>query len=111
MFIFGRSGEKRVARFQLLKSNCQAKESLVTIGLIRYAHMWYIILFPAGKRFFAICNHCKYATDEHQVPADIPQQVQQCKEEVKRSWYYWPGLCMAVIVIVLVTLLPLFNRL
>lgn len=39
--------------------NCRTQNDMYVTTLIRYAHVYWIPFFPAGKRTVAFCNHCK----------------------------------------------------
>lgn len=83
MIVFGVSSEKQVEQFELIGSSCPScskAESLRVIGFIRYAHGWYIPLFPGGKRAVAVCSHCQYCMDGGpETPVRIASQIQQCR--------------------------------
>ncbi|MGB4774847.1 MAG: hypothetical protein WBP45_06730 [Daejeonella sp.] len=112
MIIFGLSSEKQVEHFELIGSSCPScskAESLRAIGFIRYAHVWYIPMFPGGKRAVAICSHCQYCMQGREIPANIASQLQQCREEIKYPWYYWSGLMVIAGIGLFGSLLSLFK--
>lgn len=112
MIIFGRSKEYVRHAEHVHGSECpycHQQNSMSAQVLMRYAHVWYIPFFPAGKRVIVACAHCKAAYDAKQLPPHIEQQCSDIKNNTKYPLKYWTWSLLIVAVLALALILPLIN--
>lgn len=72
--------------------HCDNQGTLVNSVFGRYAHLFWIPLFPVGKPGITECTHCKYAMREKEMPEDVKREVFNLKETAKRPLWHFLGL-------------------
>src|SRR6187455_1975758 len=77
--------------------HCQQKQSFLVI-FARYAHIFWIPLFPFKKVALIVCQHCKQETAEKAMV--LPGvSVQQLKASVPMPKYLFSGLAVLLVII------------
>ncbi len=97
MFIYGTSGEK-IQRsepvFNCACPSCNSSNTMNTVVMSRYAHLWFIPLFPISKRVVISCSNCKSAYKPVGFAPDVEAGAQQLKQDTSFPVWYWSGLAI-----------------
>jgi hypothetical protein len=92
MIFFGTSKEKstntELVPFETC-SKCNTKDSTYVTTLIRYAHLYWIPLVPAGKRTVVFCNHCKANYNSTGLTAQGKAYCDEFESKQSYPWSYW----------------------
>lgn len=84
--------------------NCGTAGSLSEVVFSRYAHFFWIPLFPFGKRAVTVCAHCKQALDEKQWPAAYRQPALEAKKLGRAPLTNYIGLMLLALPVAFVLL-------
>ena len=60
---------------------CHSPESLTCTIFSRYIHLFWIPVFPIGKSSVTVCQHCKQALTQRQMPASYRGPVQAFQQQ------------------------------
>lgn len=92
MIIFGNSKEY-ARRSEHLAAvvcpYCQKRDTTEALVFMRYAHIWYIPIFPTGKRLVTSCVHCKAAYDRKTMPPELAERTAEIEKTTKYPLKYW----------------------
>lgn len=77
--------------------HCDNTGTLVHRIFGRYAHLFWIPLFPMGKPGITECTHCKYAMREKEIPEDVKREVINLKSTAKRPIWHFLGLGIVIL--------------
>ena len=66
----------------------------------RYAHVYWIPLFPIGKVSASACGHCRQVLPDQQMPAALRAQVAQLKARAQAPVWHFAGLLLLALLIV-----------
>ena len=72
----------------------------------KYAHLYWIPLFPIGKTAVAECQLCKHTAAQKEFPAELRNKYQALTNDIKRPAWHWSGLG----IIGLLVLIFAFNK-
>ncbi len=72
--------------------SCKTKGSLILSLFRKHAHIFWIPLFPIGKKGFSKCQHCKHVLEDKEMPASIREQYNRLKQEAKGPIWQFVGL-------------------
>lgn len=94
MIIYG-SRASHLRSIQLTNEHCphcgtQGSVTMFTMG--RYAHVFWIPLFPIGRVSVSQCQHCKQTLEENQMPAQIKAYHQRNLSETRIPLWQFAGL-------------------
>ena len=76
---------------------CSTRDSLSLSVFSRYAHIYWIPLFPYSKPAVVQCGHCQQAWDAKALPAHLQEPVLALKKETRAPWWHWSGLALMVV--------------
>lgn len=79
---------------------CAAPESLQLSVFSRYAHIYWIPLFPYSKPSVVQCTHCQQAWDAKATPAQLQPAVTDLKKQIRAPWWHWSGLGLIAVLVV-----------
>jgi hypothetical protein len=94
MIIFGSQGSK-IGSFDIPNSSCQhcGQESTQRISVFgKYAHVFWIPMFPIGKKAVAECTHCLRTIEDANFSPKLQQLYRNNHSKVKRPLWHWAGL-------------------
>jgi LysM repeat protein len=66
----------------------------------RYAHIYWIPLFPYSKPAVVQCGHCQQGWDGKALPGPLQPVVQEAKKSIRAPWWHWSGLGVIALLIV-----------
>lgn len=94
MIIFG-SRASNIGSFNIPNSKCDYCEQGDTQHVSvfgKYAHVFWIPLFPIGKKAVSECTHCKRTIDQSEFSPELRKLYQENKSQAKRPIWHWIGL-------------------
>jgi hypothetical protein len=71
----------------------------------KYAHVFWIPVFPLGKKAVAECMHCKRTIDQKEFSPKLTQIYQEKKAKAKTPIWNWLGLGLVGSLIALITVI------
>ncbi|WP_299900212.1 zinc-ribbon domain-containing protein [uncultured Aquimarina sp.] len=80
--------------------NCGTQGSLVLSVYRRHAHIFWIPLFPIGKKGLSQCQHCKNVLYTKEMPLSIRKEYDLLKNKAKGPLWQFAGLGILIITIV-----------
>lgn len=100
--IFYGTNSSRVQAEQLDRTTCiNCNEPAVAIVTFsRYAHVYWIPLFPIGKVTATECTHCKQVFEGDAIPESYKMQVDYQKAKAKTPIWHFAGLAIIAVAIV-----------
>ena len=101
MIIYGTNGA-HVRTAQLPGVTCPGCATSNTLQLSvfsRYAHIYWIPLFPYSKPTVTQCSHCQQAWEEKTIPSELRNLAQTLKKETRAPLLHWAGLAIVAALI------------
>jgi len=62
----------------------------------KYAHIFWIPLFPMGKKAIAECTHCKRTYEKSDFSSELRTKFLNQKKNIKRPLWHWFGLIAVI---------------
>ncbi|WP_046246229.1 hypothetical protein [Hymenobacter terrenus] len=75
---------------------CSAPEGIQLSVFSRYAHIYWIPLFPYSKPTVAQCGHCQQVWDEKAMPKEVRSSSQALKKQTRAPFWHWTGIGLFV---------------
>lgn len=75
-------------------SSCNTQGSFVASVFGKYAHVFWIPLFPIGKVAVAECQHCKKTFRDNELPTQLQSSVWGIKSSAKTPIWNFAGLAI-----------------
>ncbi len=72
--------------------NCNNQGTLTFDVFGKHAHIFWIPLFPLGKKGYSECSHCKQVLEIKEMPEPIKQECRNFKSETKSPIWQFAGL-------------------
>jgi len=72
--------------------SCETAGQMVMSTFARYAHVFWIPLFPLSKKVYANCNHCKAEFELSDMPPDLRNQCVKFRKAQKFPIWHFSGL-------------------
>ena len=79
--------------------HCQNQHTQRVAVFGRYAHVFWIPLFPIGKVAVAECSHCKRTLEKSEFSPDLRRRYDHQAKEVKRPVWHWSGLTLFLLLV------------
>jgi hypothetical protein len=100
MIVYG-SRSKELAKDILtdLCPNCGKQNSIDMHVFQKYAHVFWIPIFPMGKTGVCQCDHCKQVLSLKEMPASLVISYNNLKEKAKTPIWMFSGLALLAILI------------
>jgi len=84
-------------------SHCE-KQTTHTFSIFgRYAHLYWIPLFPMGKKGVSECNHCKITLAPKEMDEPLKLAYKNVNSNSRTPFWHWSGLGLIAILIALVS--------
>lgn len=80
--------------------SCGTQGSLTFSVFRKHAHIFWIPLFPIGKKGVSQCQHCKNVLETKEMPEPIKREYENLKSETKGPIWQFAGLGLIAILIV-----------
>ncbi|MCG8306942.1 MAG: zinc ribbon domain-containing protein [Cytophagales bacterium] len=109
MIIYGwRSAHVRTTQSKTATCpHCGTRGSIITSIFSRYAHIFWIPLFPFGKTGASQCQHCHNAMKVNEMPEEIKREYRDLKSEARTPIWQFSGL---VLIVMFVTWMNFTNK-
>ncbi len=107
MIIFG-SRATNIGNFDVRNSKCEycQNDSTQRISVFgKYVHIFWIPIFPIGKKAVAECTHCKRTIEQKEFSSKLSQLYQENKSKAKRPFWHWLGLIIVACLLALIILI------
>ncbi len=65
----------------------------------KYAHIYWIPLFPVGKKIIVECGHCKKTFEKKELPKEITQKIIPVEKDSKAPVWQYSGLFVIACII------------
>lgn len=101
MIIYG-SRSSHLKSVQLTQEhcpNCGNPGTVILSTYARYAHIFWIPIFPLGRLSVSQCQHCKQALEAKQMPAQIRAHHERNLAETKLPIWHFSGLALFMVAI------------
>jgi hypothetical protein len=100
MIVYG-SRSKELAKDILTDQcpNCGKQNSIDMHVFQKYAHVFWIPIFPMGKTGVCQCDHCKQVLSLKEMPASLVISYNNLKEKAKTPIWMFSGLALLAILI------------
>lgn len=94
MLIFGKQASKigTVKLFNTKCNYCENKDTQIVSIYSKYAHLFWIPMFPIGEVLVVECNHCKKTVSKNEITKEILNAYELEKNNVKKPLWLWSGL-------------------
>jgi len=79
---------------------CGQQGGIVSSVYGRYAHLFWIPVFPLTKKTYTRCAHCNSELSDKQLPEDIGREVRQFSKSVRTPVWYFSGLFLLAALII-----------
>jgi hypothetical protein len=103
MIIYGRrSSTIKAAELTNEKCpSCQTQGSLIMGIYSRYAHIFWIPMFPIGKTGISQCQHCKQVLKLNEMPAELKYHYQTLKAQSNVPKWQFIGLIIIAFLVIM----------
>ncbi len=81
--------------------NCGAQHHITLTLFQKYAHVFWIPIFPVGKTALSECAHCRQVLEQREFPAALNEEFKQLKQTTKTPAWAFSGLFLLVILLIL----------
>jgi hypothetical protein len=100
MIVYG-SRSKELAKDILTDQcpNCGKQNSIDMHVFQKYAHVFWIPIFPMGKTGVCQCDHCKQVLTLKEMPASLVISYNNLKEKAKTPIWMFSGLALLAVLI------------
>jgi len=107
MIIFG-GRASHIGSFDIPDSNCSYcnegdTQRVSVFG--KYAHIFWIPLFPIGKKAIAECTHCKRTIEQKEFSPELKTLYKENKSKAKRPIWHWLGLGVFGLLVALISII------
>ena len=79
---------------------CDTKGMMEFSFVSRHVHVFWIPLFPVGKKGVSKCLHCKHTMEGKEMPQDVKMEYTNYKSEVRAPIWQFVGLAIISMLIV-----------
>lgn len=107
MIIFG-GRASNIGNFDIPNTNCSYCEEGNTQRISvfgKYAHVFWIPIFPIGKKAVAECTHCKRTIEQKEFSPELKSLYQENKNKAKRPIWHWLGLGIFGLLVALISII------
>src|SRR5882672_1182143 len=80
-------------------SGCGTQNSIELYVFQKYAHVFWIPLFPVGKTVVSQCDHCKQVLKQKEMPSSLLSTYESIKSQTKTPIWTFSGLAVIAILI------------
>lgn len=80
--------------------NCQTEGSITYHIYRKHAHIFWIPLFPLGKKGYSECAHCKNVLEPKEMPRNMQMELDTIKNEASGPIWQFAGLAIIAILII-----------
>jgi len=81
-------------------SNCGTQHTMDIHVFQKYAHIFWIPLFPIKKTGTSLCTHCKQVLRQKDMPLSLKQSLEKVKKQTTMPIWTWAGVALLLAFIV-----------
>ena len=81
--------------------SCKNQNALQMFVFQRYAHIFWIPMFPIGKSGASQCGHCKQVLKSKQMPADVKLAYENVAAQAKIPYWTFAGLAIIAVLVIM----------
>ena len=99
MVFFGSKSSKLLERQinNVVCTYCNNPTSMTYTLFGEYAHVYWIPMFPLGRKNFVECNSCKRTFKMNELPESTNHKVRKERESAKTPLWYFSGLTIIIL--------------
>jgi predicted RNA-binding Zn-ribbon protein involved in translation (DUF1610 family) len=100
--IFYGTGSRTEVNSVLLASKCPkcGSENTTYLSILqKYAHIYWIPIFPTGKATIAGCNACRNVYEDYQIPSPMREEVKAISDGIKTPFWAYSALMVIAVLI------------
>jgi hypothetical protein len=100
MIIYGSAGKEIASgKIRAACTNCQEPNTINMFIVQRYAHVYWIPLFPAEKKAVSECTSCNHVLEKKQFPERYKSEYEDLKSNSKTPIWMFTGLGIIAVII------------
>lgn len=80
--------------------SCRTQGSIRLFVFRRHAHVFWIPLFPIGKKGMSQCEHCKKVLYTKEMPTPIKREYEILKSKAKGPIWQFTGLAILIVMVI-----------
>ncbi len=84
--------------------NCKSTNSVHLTIYGRYAHIFWIPMFPIGKTGVSVCSNCRQVLKSKDMPPDLRLAYDNMKSGTKPPFWHFSGLALIALIIIAVNI-------
>lgn len=84
---------------------CGTKESLSVLVRAAYFHIFWIPVFPYGKKVYSVCGHCRQYLSRLEMPPELGAKATQVARTIKTPWYYFSALILSAALFIIAAII------
>lgn len=85
--------------------HCNNTDTIYIVVVSQYFHIFWIPIFPVGRKVYSVCNHCQQSFIDPQMPDDYKRALQPYKQQAKTPiWQFFGLIVIGVAIAVPLTL-------
>ncbi len=102
MIIYGHRATKtgHHSLFGVKCQHCQTNDSLEMYTFSRYAHIFWIPLFPYKKEAVTQCNHCRQILTKKEFSQELQDKYEEIKTNTKTPYWQFAGTALIGLLII-----------
>lgn len=106
IILFGtRAGHLKTIRLPEQCRNCKTGGSVELIVYQRFAHIFWIPIFPTRKIFTSQCYRCKESLIQEEIKESYPEVYQQYRKKLTAPFWSFTGITLVASIVLLITVL------
>ncbi len=112
MIYFG-TRASNIGNFDIPNSKCSYCEQSNTQRVSvfgKYAHIFWIPIFPIGKKAVAECMHCKRTIEQKEFDPELKKLYKENKGKAKRPFWHWLGLGLFGLLVAFTTIVGITSE-
>lgn len=82
-------------------SYCQTTGTQQITEFGKYFHVFWIPVFPVGKKTFGECTHCRRTLKKKEFDPELKTIYKENKAAIKRPIWHWSGLILLGLLVLL----------
>ncbi len=98
MIVYGSSGSKELAKEQItdICKNCNTQGSITLMAVQKYAHLYWIPIFPFRKSIISHCSNCNHTLKRKEMPDSWSPFYDNIKIKAKTPVWMYSGVIIFV---------------
>jgi hypothetical protein len=105
IFFGSRTGHAKTLRVPGVCKNCGASDSVELIVYQRFAHIFWVPIFPTRKTYTTECYRCKTSLVGEQLQNSYPSFYQEARKKVGTPFWSFAGVILVASLVLLISIL------